>query len=165
MAEKRPKLKIEWEPIDWLIESLSLLFVLFLLIYPAYYYESIPGEIPTHYNMDGQADAFGNKTELWLLPIIGLLMYVGLFLLNRIPHQFNYPGTITEENAYTQYQNASRLMRAFNLTFTGAFAYIIYIMVQSALGQVDGLGRFFTPLLLTATIGISIYFLYQATKK
>ncbi len=59
----------------------NLLLALILLAIPfgyaAYVYPSLPGTIPTHFNMRGEADGFGGKESIFLGP--GIMSVVGLF--------------------------------------------------------------------------------------
>jgi uncharacterized membrane protein len=59
----------------------NLLFALVLLAIPfayaAYIYPSLPETIPTHFNMKGEADGFGERSSIFLGPSI--LSGVGLF--------------------------------------------------------------------------------------
>ena len=62
-------------------------------------YFELPEIIPTHYNEAGEADSYGDKLNILALPIISTLLFIGLTILNKRPHLFNYPSEITKENA------------------------------------------------------------------
>ncbi len=87
----KPKIKIEYEPIDWILELIGAIGILFLIGIPLYYYNGLPDIIPQLYNLQGEADGFGSKGFIWILPSFGLLLYCGLFILNKFPNIFNYP--------------------------------------------------------------------------
>jgi len=59
----------------------NLLLALIILAIPfgyaAYVYPSLPGTIPTHFNIRGEADGFGGKDSIFLGP--GIMSVVGLF--------------------------------------------------------------------------------------
>jgi uncharacterized membrane protein len=59
----------------------NLLFALVILAIPfayaAYIYPSLPQTIPTHFNIKGEADGFGERSTIFLGP--GILSGVGLF--------------------------------------------------------------------------------------
>ena len=97
-----------------------------LLILPLLYYWDLPGSIPQHYEMNGQPDAFGSKWMIWLLPLVGLIMYSGLTILNRYPNAFNYPVRITDENALRQYAFATKLVRSLKAFVASLFCYLNY---------------------------------------
>ncbi len=162
--ENRPKLKIDLEPIDFLLESIGIIGLLLLIGLPIYYYGDLPATLPSHFNAKGEPDAFSGKGVIWPLSIIGTIMYVGMAVLNRFPHTFNYPVEITRENAERQYKNATRMIRMLNTIIVCVFAYIIYGTIQVALAQQEGLGGYFLPVMLVAVSGTIGYFLYRSTK-
>lgn len=54
-------------------------------IYLSFIWKDLPQTIPTHFGIEGTADKFGNKNEIFLAPIVmtvvGIFMY---FLLKNI---------------------------------------------------------------------------------
>lgn len=59
--------------------NLLIAFVLLTIPfgYAAYVYPSLPATIPTHFNIKGEADGFGGKGSIFLLP--GIMAVTGLF--------------------------------------------------------------------------------------
>ncbi|MEN9832077.1 MAG: hypothetical protein RLZZ487_1682, partial [Pseudomonadota bacterium] len=101
--EERPKLKIQLTPTDQIFELLGWGVLLALWIWTGTSYSSLPDTIPTHFNAAGEADGFGRKASIVSLPVVASLLYIGLTLLNRVPHSFNFPTPITQDNALRQY--------------------------------------------------------------
>lgn len=158
--EERPKLTIVKEPVDWLFELIGLAAVVFLIAFPIAHFAALPDAIPVHYGIDGKPDAFGNSNMIWLLSVVGIVIYISLVVLSRYPHIFNYPKPITAENAYVQYKMACRLIRILNAFSTSFFAYLSYAIVHSASGKQNGLGTWFVlvfVVLISAILGIYIY--------
>ena len=70
-------------------KKLMLLYVCILIgipfFYAAYLYPSLPAIIPTHFNIKGEADGFGEKSSIFLGPIIlGVVSLFTYFLLANI---------------------------------------------------------------------------------
>ncbi|MDF0707153.1 SdpI family protein [Flagellimonas okinawensis] len=58
--------------------------VLLPFLYLAYIWNQLPQEVPLHYNIKGEIDRYGDKSELVLIPILlPLLIYVILLV---VPH-------------------------------------------------------------------------------
>lgn len=78
--------------LDWVLEGVALMATLWGL-YPVLLFDKIAEDarIPTHYNMSGVADGWGDKSMLWLLSILVIVTYVGLTLMERFYKKFNYP--------------------------------------------------------------------------
>lgn len=161
----RPIIKIEQEPVDRILEFVALAGVLVMLIYSAASYGALPERIPMHFNAAGEPDGFGGKKMIWLLPAIGLVSYLGMTLMNRYPHTFNYLVKITEENARYHYRTATRMINTLKAVIMALFAYIHYMTIQVALGKMTGLGPWFLPVFLVAVLGTVGYFLWKSSQK
>lgn len=161
----RPKLNIENEPIDNFLEIVALVSLIFLIVYPMINYNTLPDKIPTHFDGAGNPDAFGKKSSILVLSILGVFLYGMLHFISKVPHTFNYGGVkITEENAAVQYQNALRMMRTLKALITAAFAYINWSTIQIAFGNATGLGKGFTPvflILVLGSVGVGMYKTYK----
>jgi len=161
----RPKLSIKKDSLDHLVALIGLLGLIVLIIVPSYYYTALPDIIPIHFGADGSPDGYGSKKMIWLLPIIGIILYLGMKTLLNYPHTFNYPTKITEENAYHQYQQATKMIRAMNTAIVNVFAYLTYASIQTALGNKDGLGTYFTVSFFALIFGIIGFYLVKALRK
>lgn len=162
----QPKIKFDFEPPDLILEIVGAIGILFLIGTPSNYYDYLPDIIPQHYNLQGEADGFGTKGFIWILPGLGLLLYFGLSILNKYPNIFNYPQKITPENARAQYKIATRLIRLLNTTIVWIFCYLSFSTIQSALGHQSGPGKYFTLVFLVLILGpISIYLFISARAK
>lgn len=127
-----PKIKVPWEPVDWFLEGIGVLAAAFLLFYPLFYFGSLPEQIPMHFNSRGEAGSYWGKAGIWGLAAVGLGTYLVLFLLNKLPHLFNYPGKITAENAFPQYRLSARITNIVAVSF---FAFLLYEVIEVSLGR------------------------------
>jgi uncharacterized membrane protein len=162
--EERPKLKIQLTPTDQIFELLGWGVLLALWIWTGTSYSSLPDSIPTHFNAAGEADGFGRKASIVSLPLIATLLYVGLTILNRVPHIFNFPTPVTQDNALKQYTNATRMIRFLKLILVLVFAGISFQTIQQANGKADGLGSWFLPLTLALIFMPLIYFVIKSVQ-
>lgn len=160
-----PKITIEKENIDSIIELIGIISIFLLIGVPMYYYSSLPEIIPIHFDGSGQADDFGRKAMIWLLPIIGLLTYIGIAYINNKPHTFNYAVKITAENAERQYRIAMKFIRILNTIIAGVFAYLTYSSIQVALENQNGLSSYFLPLFLIILFVPMGFALYKSVKE
>ena len=149
-TESRPKVRLDPSQADWILEGLALTGLLMLVLLPTAYYGELPDIIPQHFNARGDVDDWGPKSVLWLLPAVGLGLYLLLTLINRWPHIFNYPVKITPENAARQYQLATRLIRVLKAVIMLVFSYLCWGIIQSALAEKSSLG----PAFLWITLGL-----------
>ncbi len=159
----QPKIRIERDLMDNILEGIGIIGMLLLIGLPVMYYGNLPGQIPSHYGLSGP-DGYSGKGSIWLLPVLGVVLYVGMQLLNKNPQNFNLPIEITEENAGRLYRASTKMIRILNVSIVCIFAYIVYATIQIALGKQEGLGRYFMPVFLLLTFGPTVYF-FRSIKK
>ena len=160
----RPKIKVPFEPIDIIVEVISMTLLLLMLIYTIIEYKHLPETIPTHFNAQGIADDYSDKSMIWGLPILGIVMYAGLFIVNKFPHVHNYMVNITEENALKNYRFSTRLVRGVNFFTVVLFAYIQYTIIASAKGESITLGSWFLPIVIGMSILLPAFILSKYLK-
>jgi uncharacterized membrane protein len=146
--EKRPLVKPEWTPLDWIMEVIAILGLLTLFGTGIYYFPKLPEIVPTHFNGSGQPDDYGSKSYFWILPGIGLFIYALLTLINLVPHQFNYLVKITPENALKQYTYGTRFIRYLKMLILWMFFYINFSIIQTINHPSAGFGIWYVPAFL-----------------
>ncbi len=161
---ERPKIKLNLTNTDKVIEFIGWIILIGTWVLATLSFSDLPESIPTHFNGAGEADGFGEKTNIFVLPIIGTILFIGMTMLNKNPHIFNYPKTITNENALNQYSNATRMIRVLKLTIVFVFGLILFMTLQFTNGNADGLGTWFLPLTISLFIIPTLYFLFKSMK-
>ena len=162
---KRPKIKLQLKQTDKILEVVGWVSVFGIWALTLTNYSILPEIIPIHFNGVGKADGFGNKTHIFVLPIISTLLFIGLTILNKHPHIFNYPSQITKENAVHQYTNATRMMRVLKLVIVLLFGLIVFKTIQNVNGHAGGLGTWFLPLTMGMIFIPMLYFLIKSLKQ
>ncbi len=154
---EQPKIVVKKDRFDHIIETIGTTVMWLLLLLPFVYWDRLPDEIPVHFNAKGKADGYGNKSTLFLLPVLGAGLYLGLRYVTKYPHCYNYPGQVTLHNAKQYYTVATKMIRLLAVVIVITFSYILLASIQTALGNLSGLGSWFLP-----SLGISILlsFLY-----
>lgn len=160
----RPKIKLTLTPADQLIEISGWLVLFLLWGLVIYNYSSLPQIIPIHFDGSGKANGFGSKSTLFLLPIIGTFLFIGLTVLNKHPHIFNYPVAINTENALKQYINATRMLRYVKLIILVIFSAIVWMTHSTVAGKTNGLGIWFLPLTLGLLFIPLAFFIMRSVK-
>jgi uncharacterized membrane protein len=130
---QRPKLKIKLTWVDYTVEIFSFLVVLLTCILFAILWIKAPQIVPIHYNMTGVADSYGSKSSLISLFVTSIIIYIGMTVLNRYPHIFNFPVLVTSSNAYSLYKIAKRMLSVVKLLVCIMFLYLIYYELKVVL--------------------------------
>jgi uncharacterized membrane protein len=160
----RPKLKLELSPVDKTAEIIGWVIVFVVWVMTLTNYQNFPDIIPTHYNISGKADGFGGKMTILYSPLISTILYIGMTMINRFPHVFNYPSSITPENALQQYTNATGLIRYLKLVIVCIFGLLSYKTIQHTNEHDQGLGLWFLPITLSLIVTPLIYFAVNSFK-
>lgn len=143
-----------------IINILCLLIMVGSLIWLIVYWKNIPDEIATHFNIYGEADSFGSKKDIIVLPIFAWLTYGMMSLVECIPGAWNTGVKVTPENSARVYSIIKGMLVILKLLVVLTF---VLITVYSAIGTsipvwflaVEIIGIF-------GTIIISLIRLYKA---
>jgi uncharacterized membrane protein len=162
--DSRPRLTVPLSTSDKIVEGLSWLILLGMWAYCFIVYNRAPESVPSHFNGSGMADDYSDKLILFVMPVIATVLFVGMTILNKYPHLFNYPFEITKANALAQYQNASRLLRMVKIISILLFLYILYKTDQILLGEAESLGTSFMMIAVLSIILTIVLYLVKAYK-
>lgn len=116
----------------------------------------LSGQIPTHFNGAGEPTAYGPVSTLWLLPIIGLGLYVLITAVSFFPGSFNFPVRVTAQNRDRLQRIATRMVVGIKAEILVLFAILQHAIIQSVRTQTNSL-----PVLLMP-IAIALIFLTMA---
>ena len=144
---------------EWLLElgGATALLSQFLIVLGAW--PEIPDQVPRHFDASGQADAWGSKATLLLLPAVNFVVFVMMTVVSRFPHISSIPVEITPLNA----QRVYRLVRFQTIWLKAVVALVLAYMswrtVEQARGGVQGLGMAFLPMTMLG-VGSAVAWFY-----
>lgn len=160
----RPKLSIPRSVSERVGQALAIAGILACVSVLALNFSDLPEKIPQHFGMGGNPDAWSGQWSLWAILITNIVMFVGLSLVEKIPHYYNYAWPITRENAPRMYRLARELILWVKVLVVWMFTYIEWAMINVARGQSKGLGVLFLPIMLALLTVISIFFIVQMSR-
>ena len=148
--------------------ALAGLVLLVWITYRATYGPApLPQTIPTHFGIDGQPNAWGPVGSLWLLPAIGVGIYLVISLVALFPASFNYPVRVTPANRPRLVSLTLLMMSWIKLELASLFLYIQWSIIQSVREGKAALGPFIVPGFIAAvfaTVGIFIVAIVRAAR-
>lgn len=159
MEMKKPKLDIEKPTVAKAFDVLVIALFAAALVYLLVQWSQLPNRIPAHFGVDGEVDRYGSSMELLLLPIIGIVMWMGMWILEKYPHTYNYLN-LRPENVETQYRYGVLFMNVIKNFSTLLFVFLIWQMTDIALARIATLNMpiFITILaLLFGSMGVYVY--------
>lgn len=160
--ETRPKINLELTSTDRIIEIAGWLAMAFIWIITLFHFRNLPEIIPSHFNAAGEADGFGPRASIFILPVTGSLVFIGLTILNRFPHVFNYPVKITPENAAKQYTMATRMIRFLKLSILVIFSIVVYMSSYAAIHQTNSIGIWILPSMMIIIFVPLGYYIFKS---
>lgn len=165
MNKKRPILNLPYSQLEKGMEAISFILIVLMWVYLLNAIGNLPGRIPTHFGLTGQADAWGGKGTLMMLPAVGTMLYVLFTVLARYPHIFNYPREVTEANAPYLYRKAREMVGLLKLEEIVLFSYIEWNTIAIANRQSNGQGMLFLPVVLIVIFGSIGYYTYNMLRQ
>lgn len=138
--------------------------LLFLIGFSVFAYLNLPEIIPTHYDLHGQTDTNGSKTNIFTLPLVALVLFVGMSILNKYPHYFNYLSEITPENAPSQYKNATQMIRMAKCCIVLVFTLISVGTYLEATRHIQNLTVWLVPLVLLVSFVPLVWFAIRSAR-
>ena len=123
---ERPRIKIEPDRTDKIIRVITLVTVAVIIVFSIWLFYNSPEMVPGHFDMQGDITRYDHKVTLFIMPAIALLVVSGLSILLRYPHIFNYPQSITAQNAAAMYKKGVKLLRWLALGIALLFLFFEY---------------------------------------
>lgn len=160
----RPKPKLTLTTSDKLIEAVCFLMLAGCWVYLGVSYGNLPDTIPSHFNMQGVADNFDDKSHLMRLMAVYTGVYLLIFVSNFFPNHFNYLSEITEENAQGKYAIAIQMMRVLNSIIGGLFTYLLVKTITNLNTNQTDLDTWVMPLFFILLTGASVYYVVKLAK-
>ena len=155
--ENRPKIELEKTPLDYFIEYSTFGLVVFSAVYAVISYGSLPDQIPMHFSASGEVNSYGSKDSIWALNIIAIATVIGMYYINRLPHIFNYPQKITEDNAKRNYTEATKMLRYLNFGISLLFAVIGYEIISIGLDSSKNLSTISSYVIISLVIIMTVF--------
>ena len=137
---ERPILNLPFSPLETILDRLGLAGVLLGIAVLTATWPDLPQRVPTHFGASGAPNAWGGKTSLLIGPIVALVIYIGLTLLARYPHLYNYPKRLSADNAERMYRLGRGLIIWLKTEIVWLFTWLSWATINVALGHAAGLG-------------------------
>jgi uncharacterized membrane protein len=152
---KRPKIKLPKTKSEWAWNVIGYAIYISSILLLILKWNTLPNEVPAHFNGAGEVDRWGSKWELIILPIIGLFIMVLMEILEKFPEVHNYPSRLNEANAEKFYLLSRKLANMLKNICLIIFALLLFNSISLAMGWGYDLGMWMLPLILLGT-GIPI---------
>lgn len=113
-----------------ILEIIGIIILLAYLIFFFLTFSSLPDKTPAHFDFAGEVTRYGSKYEMVIMPVLGVIMYGGITILQKYPSAWNVPIKITTENEEEAYSILRTVIIASKVEMIGIFALISYYSGQ-----------------------------------
>ena len=148
-------MKTKRSPLNWAMEALALLALIATVLLLTSSWQQLPPIVPVHFGVTGAPNAWGGKDTLWFLPVLSAVLYLSLTIAAKYPSSLNIPIAIDREQPGVQ-----SLLLGMAITLKAAVLLVllalVWLSIQTALGQSDGLGIWFLPVTVMILLLIPI---------
>ncbi len=145
------------------LELIGLFMIIGMIVLLILRWGQLPEKIPGHFDLTGAIDRWGNKSEIIIIPIISIALYLFASVSSIFPNKMNVPIKITEENKDRVYRCLKTFVLLLKIEGIGILTYILYIVTS-----LKPLPSNFLPIslmIMAGTLIIFIAYTMQIAKK
>lgn len=147
------------------IAAISLCLLILIWASAIYMYSIAPAKVPMHFDLKGNVDRYDNKIMLFLLPLIGTVLYSGIHYLAKKPYLLNYPQTLTETNYETAYKSATNMLYVMKLIIMVLFMAVQYVTYAAIKDSNTKMNEWVIIIPIVALVSVSIVFVTKSFKE
>lgn len=136
----------------------ALAAMLFIALRAFFGPSQLPQQIPTHFALDGQPDAYGSRWSLLSLPAVAVALYSLMSVVARRPSAFNYPVRVTPANRPRLQSLALDMIAWLKVELVCIFAWMERVTIVAARNGQGSLSPLFMPIGLVAILGTVIWY-------
>lgn len=162
--KEQPKLDITPNPVELVISWMGGIALFVALSYCLHVYPDLPDRIATKFNPDGGPRSYSGKQVIYVLPVVGILIWALLQYLSRHPHWYNYPFKITPDNAARQYSIGVSMMLKLNAVMSILFALITWETISIATCNCPGTMAYLGMTTIVAMGVILAIYIYRSSQ-
>lgn len=159
---KHPKIKIAKTKSERVWNIVGYMVFISMIVLTIAVWNTLPAEVPGHYNALGEVDRWGSKWELLILIITGLFILLLMEPLDRYPEVHNYPNRLNETNAPAFYLNSRKMLNQLKNICLISFSMIQFESIMIAMMWGNGFGAWFLPIFI---LGVFIPIIHGIIKQ
>lgn len=149
-------MKIPRSPYDVLVNVLGMCSLGGTTVCLLTVWDEISDCIPVHYDLRGHVDRMAGKGSLWVVLMVGWVMFLALSAAEHFPQIWNTGIQVTAKNQEKVYRTLKNMLGTLKLIIAVLFSYLAF---QSAFS--GNLPPQFLPLFLLLTFGSLAFFLVR----
>lgn len=117
-------MEIKRSKYDGMVHVICMILLFGMSLYLILNWSELPSRVPAHYNAAGHIDRWASKAELWFLPLLGWILYIGITFIERFPQIWNTGVMVTEENRERVYRTLKDMIETVKLIIISVFTLL-----------------------------------------
>lgn len=143
-----------------IMELIGIIILLAIVLMTAVKYPGMPDQIPFHFGASGEVDSLGPKSNLWIVPGAGIMVYMLMTLAGIFPGSWNYPSNIKPEKLPLAENTMRTMLMTLKIVITVMMGYM-QIMIMKTTGTASMYVLF---AFLVVMMAVVIYFMVKMRK-
>lgn len=164
LLKNRPIINIERDGFMKGIEAFAALCVVASWFIAIYFYGKLPSTIPIHFDGAGNANGFGAKESIFLLPCLATVIVFGIHQLSKHPHLFNYVKPVDNDNAEQLYRSSVKILYIVNAITSLILLLAVASTISAALDHGAKMSKWMMPMIIGLSVILVIYSIVAAVK-
>lgn len=152
-------MKIKRGKLDIVLNMLCLIMLISTILFFIINWAKIPDKVPMSYDFTGNINRWVLKSELIILPVSTLILYIFMTIIENFPQVWNTGVKVTEENKEQVYSILLHLISTMKFIVVCVF---MYLTVQAASGL--KLSAWFLPIFILVIFGDLLYWIWRLVK-
>lgn len=144
---------------DWVLEAVALAAFVAIIGTIAVSWNSLPPQVPIHFGASGEADRFGDKSGLLVIPLVATFLYGLLTAVSGNTRLVNIPLALDPDAPEVQALILRMVIVLKTVLLVNLF-YITWAIVKIG-GHSGGLGNLFLPISTAAVFLVLGYYIVQ----
>lgn len=146
-----------------LFNRMTLVVFFITVAFTAIQFPNLPSEVPSHYNIMGEADAWANKWFIFFLPLLGFGLWLLLGQIGKFPEYINMPNGGEPLNE-AQIQNSVNMLHALRNEMLLLMSFLTLKEVATSMGYSIHLGIWEVVIFIIATTATIIWYIVKNNK-
>lgn len=152
-------MKAKYTKFQIALEIIGILLLLGMIIFVCIKWSQLPDQIPGHYDSKGVINRWGSKNEIFIVPIVSVVLYASMTLISFFPSLWNIPISANNKNKEAVYRCTRSLLILTNIEMLGMFFFMTYNQANSQALPAD-----FLPVTMVIIFGTLTFFVIRIIK-
>jgi uncharacterized membrane protein len=148
--------KLGYTKVQTFFEIVGTLLLVGMFVYIFMEWGRMPQKIPVHFNAAGEINRWGDKSEIFVMPVISTALYLLITLVTRFPSSWNVPVEITEVNKGAVYRCEKSMLIVVKTEMIAIFFGLTVPMLKA-----QALPAAFLTVSMTVLFGSILFFIIR----